>query len=349
MTRLLASSALAAAMLGAAHAGDLSAGRSKDTPQMVPPAAGFTAKPSQGPGAKRSADMTSRALPGDDEDAYGVVTRSRNGQEKRSAPGKPVLDALKAEKKADAGTAPDGADPALEGETARAVVGQDDRVAVKSTRIYPFNVVGLIETVHTKTNTTFDCTAALIGPSTVITAAQCVYHHGLEGGWMDKMTFWPGINGESDIPVGGFDWANVSVLEGYVTKYDGGYDSVWPYDVALVELAQPIGDQVGWLGYGSYPNLGDFQATLVGYHDDKEPVWTQWRSSCNVIAENVGQADIIHDCDAVGWATGAPVYLYDKADKSRRIVALNMGDLGSANWALRITDPIAAWIGENNK
>ena len=228
------------------------------------------------------------------------------------------------------------------------MIGADNRIRVTSTKKYPYDVVGLIETIHTKSNTTYDCTASLIGPKIVITAARCVFDHGLDGNWMDKLTFWPAINGENDIPYGSYDWENMWVFQGFVDKYDGTYDSVWPYDVALIELSDPAGDSLGYLGYDSYPNIGDFQGNLIGYQSDKE-AWTQWRSVCDVVAENLTDQDFTHDCDGDAWSVGAPIYVYDSSDKSRRIVGIQEGPLGDANWALRISDPILQWIGTINQ
>jgi len=350
LTSALAASAWALPSL----ADDMAAGKAVDTVEASRDAGGpaFSAKPSKGPAQTRSAGNSSRGVL-DDENAmlkaFTLIERSRDGTERKLEPPPAVIDAIKGEKKAenDGKAAPQGAaDPATE--ASRDVIGQDNRIRVTSTKKYPFDVVGLIETIHSKSGTTYDCTASLIGPKMILTAARCVYDHGLDGGWMDKLTFWPGINGENDIPFGNYDWDNMWVLEGFVQNYDGSYDSVWPYDMALVELAEPAGDSLGYLGYDSYPDMGDFQGNLVGYQSDKE-AWTQWRAACDVRAENLTDQDFMHDCDADGWSTGAPIYVYDTSDKSRRIVGLQMGPLNGVNWALRISDPILQWIGSINK
>jgi V8-like Glu-specific endopeptidase len=351
---LLLTSILSAGMgMTASFADDFSAGRSVDAEASRDIGAGdFTAKPSKAPAMKRSADASSRGVLDDENalrDAYSVISRSRDGTERTIEPGSKVIEAIKGDKKAEnEPAAPKGAaDPAV-AEASRDVIGDDNRVAVDSTTKYPYDVVGMIETVHSKSGTTYDCTASLIGPSTIITAARCVYSHDLDGGWMDKLTFWPGINGQNNVPFGSFDWANMYVFEGFIKKWDGTYDSVWPYDVAVIELAKPAGNQLGYLGYDSYPNLGDFQGNLVGYQSDK-PSWTQWRSTCDVVAENITDQDFQHDCDADAWSIGAPIYAYQASDKSRRIVGLNMGAMGNVNWALRISAPILEWINSLNK
>ena len=72
----------------------------------------------------------------------------------------------------------------------------------------------------------WSCTAALIGPKTAITAANCLYNHAEEGGWRDKVVFWPAVNGENNAPYGGFDYDTEYVFQAYVTDYDGTYDGI---------------------------------------------------------------------------------------------------------------------------
>ncbi len=350
-TLMLTSVFYAAMWAGSSFAADLSAGMAKDTDEASrgAPVTEFSAVRSKGPGGVRTSESARSGGITENTDGFTVLGRSRSGEVKRTAPSQKVIEAITGKKKAEGKAATQmAADPGAEDEGARAVIGADNRIRVTNTKKYPYNVVGMIESVHTKTNSSLNCTAALIGPSTIITAAQCVYVHELEGGWMDEITFWPGLNGENDVPLGGFDWTNAYVLEGFVTQYKDSYDSVWPYDVALIELAQPVGDQTGYLGWATYPDMGDFQANLVGYQSDKED-WTQWRAVCDVTSENLSDVDFVHDCDADGWSTGAPLYVYDSNDKSRRIVGLNMGGLQNANWALRISEPINQWILENSK
>ena len=85
---------------------------------------------------------------------------------------------------------------------------------------------------------------------------------------------------------------------------------------------------LGWLGYTAN-DIGDFQGNLVGYHDDK-PRFTMWRSTCNMLAENISQADFIHDCDSTNGTDGAPLYYYDQQNKGRIVVGINIGPSGDA-------------------
>lgn len=314
---------------------------------------GAAAKAVAGITADRSA---SRDLKLDDkavEKAFTLVGRSRDGKETRIAPGDKVLKAIQDQKaddkRTDAGTNGTAADTqsAAEG-TERGVIGSDNRVAVKNTAQFPYSTVGYLQMTNSK-GEIWSCTASVIGPNTIITAGHCLYNHDEEGGWRDKFTFWPGLNGKDTAPFGGYEYDMAYVFEGFITEYKNSYDDVWPYDVGLLTFKDRIGDQTGWLGYTDMADAAsDFQGTLVGYHSDK-PEFTQWRSSCDVVTENISETDFTHDCDFAAGANGAPIYVYDKSTKSRNVVGINVGELGQTNWALRLYKPIYEWIAAIDK
>jgi V8-like Glu-specific endopeptidase len=242
--------------------------------------------------------------------------------------------------------ADDGAEDA-DGEDDRAIVGPDDRVRVTRSTTYPYTTVGYLE-MENAAGEVWSCSAALIGPRTVLTAGHCLYAHEEEGGWRDNFMFWPALNGESDVPFEGIVYETAYVFDAFITNYDGSYDAVWPYDIGVVTLAEPVGDTTGWLGYWNYADLGDFQANIVGYHEDKE--WfTMWRATCNVIAENVREYDFLHDCDSGMGSSGSPIYVYDQAAQGRYIVGVHVGEEGSANWGLRLYQPVLEWVQQLNQ
>lgn len=282
--------------------------------------------------------------------AFTIIGRSSDGKEIRIEPGEAVMDAIKAEKSGEKRTSIEGGgeDPAAaaDGET-RNIVGQDNRVQVSNTTQYPFSTIGYLQ-MENKKGEVWSCTAALIGPKVALTAGHCLYNHAEEGGWRDKFVFWPAVNGESNVPYGGFDYDTAYVFQAFITDYDGTYDTVWQYDVGLITFKDPIGDSLGWLGYTTGETTGDFKGNLVGYHEDK-PAFTMWRSACNVVAENTSQADFVHDCDFTGGANGGPIYFYDDRTKDRIVIGVNMGPSGNANWALKLYGPIYQWINTINK
>lgn len=303
----------------------------------------------------------SRAAPPADEGAVlrslTAVGRSSDGKELKVEPSDALKEAVKTEF---GGAAGDGAgktsgpnkveDPAFkEGdESSRQVFGNDDRVQIANTKVYPFSAIGYLESKNAKGEYS-SCSATLIGPSTVLTAAHCLYSHD-NGGWLDGFFFVPGLNGATanDAPFGAYEYAEAYVVQGFIDNYQGYYGSVLPWDLGIVTLKQPIGNNLGWLGYNHYASLGDFTANIVGYPGDK-PGGTMWRATCNVLAENIGDGYLQYDCDTFPGSSGSAVYAYDESAKARIVVGVNVAESPEANTAVRVNAAYLAWINSLNK
>lgn len=305
---------------------------------------------------KIEAGEESRAAPITDEAAVinslTAVGKSRDGKQLRVAPS----DALKAIVKEQLNAPKDGSktssprkaeDPAFkEGDEAdRQVFGEDDRVQIKNTKSYPFRVIGYLEAKSASGNYG-SCSATLIGPRTVLTAAHCLYNHE-DGGWLDEFVFVPGLNGPEDAPFGAYAYQDAYVVEGFITNYQGFYGSVVPWDLGIVTLAEPAGDQLGWMGYNNFDDLGDFSANIVGYPGDK-PGGTMWRATCGVVAENIGDDYFQYDCDTYPGSSGSSVYAMD-GNNQRVVVGVNVAESPDANTAVRINHTYLEWINSLNK
>ena len=295
-----------------------------------------------------------RAAPMTDEAAiiksFTAIGRSADGKEIRVEAPEEVRDAIKemTAPKADKTSNPQKAeDPAFSEEGERTVFGPDDRVQIKNTKTYPFRAIGYLESKSAEGNYS-SCSATLIGPKTILTAAHCLYNHDA-GGWLEDFFFVPGLNGmtANDAPFGGYEYETAYIVEGYITNYQGYYGSVVPWDLGIVTLKDPIGDHVGWMAYNHYTELGDFTANIVGYPGDK-PAGTQWRATCNVLAENIGDDYFQYDCDTFPGSSGSAVYALD-GNNQRVIVGVNVAESPAANTAVRINETYLAWINGLNQ
>ena len=306
----------------------------------------FSAKPAGPP--KMEAGEENRAAPIDEKaavEAVGTLTRSADGKVTRNAASDAVRGAVMEEIKKEEGKGTQNLDkaedPSFAAEDAsRQVFGDDDRVQVSNTKVYPFTAIGYIEG---KSKTGYGgCSGTLIGPKTVLTAAHCLYNHE-DKDWLADIIFAPGLNTFENAPYGAFKAESVTILEGFVKNYQGYYGSVVPWDLGIITLSEPVGDTLGYFGYANYEGLGDFDANIVGYPGDK-PAGTMWRATCQVSAENVGTENFAYDCDTYPGSSGSSVYAYDNAQKARIVVGVNVAESPDANTAVRLNATYVQWI-----
>jgi V8-like Glu-specific endopeptidase len=266
------------------------------------------------------------------ERSFGTVAHSRDGKETKTPPGEAVKSSL------GHGGAMHGG-PALSGRD-RQVFGDDDRVRITDTKDYPFRVIGLLQG-RTADGQLGNCSATLIGPRTVLTAAHCLYSHE-HGGWLEDLVFAPGLNGMQDAPYGVYEYETAYVVDGFISNYLGYYGSVVPWDLGLVVLQEPVGEYVGWMAFGTNDALGDFVANIVGYPGDK-PTGTMWRANCDVPAEAVQYMYFQYSCDTFPGSSGSSVFLED-AEHGHVIYGVNVAESPVANAAVRINHPYYDWL-----
>lgn len=305
----------------------------------------------------------SRGSPFDDEktlvDSLTAVGHNADGSVVKVGPDEALMGMIKAAAGTDrsapaAGTARSatagdkGDDPAFkQGEEAdRQVFGADERVQIGNTQTFPFRAFGYIA-IESKDGSGGSCSGTLIGPRTVLTAAHCIYNHE-GGGWPKNLVFVPGVNGEADNPYGGFEYETAYVVQGFIENYKENYGSVTPWDLGVIVLKEPVGDSLGWLNYANYDDLGDFNVNIVGYPGDK-PLATMWRTTCDVIAENIDTTFFTYDCDTYPGSSGSSVYAYDPGAKQRVVVGVNIAETTDYNLALRLNAGYAEWIANLRK
>lgn len=287
---------------------------------------------------KVDASTLSRGILGMDTDAaiasMGTVTLSRDGTVAETPAPQGLRDIITQEVK--------GSSPKMGQD--RVISAPDQRVQVTDTSANPAINVGWVWTQDQKGNWS-TCTGTLIGPHTVLTAAHCVYDHAT-GGWVQALTFMPGVTDAQNAPYGQHDWANINILKGFIDNYDGtNYGSVLPWDMAEVELADDMTD-LGWVGF-KVDDASDFNATILGYPGDK-PDGTMWKTTCTIPAKNFGDQIFAHDCDTYPGNSGSA--MWDDDGKGNNFIrGINVADDGKVNYGVRIIDSYFTFLQQNYK
>jgi V8-like Glu-specific endopeptidase len=229
--------------------------------------------------------------------------------------------------------------------TDRVVTGADDRTQVTDTTQYPDYAVGWL-IIQDQKGDYSTCTGTLIGPKTVITAAHCVYDHET-GGWVKDIIFAPGATDAQTAPFGTFEWADANILKGFVSNYDGkNYGSAMPWDLAVIELKDEAGNQLGWMGF-RVDDAIDFKANVIGYPGDK-PDGTMWQTKCDVPPDHFGDQIYYHDCDTYAGSSGSAMW-EDAGKGDLYIRGINVAEDDKVNYGVRLIKPYFQFIQDNYK
>lgn len=200
------------------------------------------------------------------------------------------------------------------------IIGNDDRADCPAKQ-YPYTAAGQLTMGDTDGSASgprpFLCSAALIGPDVILTAAHCVFDRNTRAFYRDVL-FAPGryrlAATGSVSPFGAASWLDITIYSDFTSRPpDGAYPAqVLPWDVALIRLDRSVGLQAGWLGLRATCGSdeggtgGSVSVTSAGYPSDYN-YGACVTSGCTMSGE-CGKREWRHTCDTAQGQSGSPLW-----------------------------------------
>jgi V8-like Glu-specific endopeptidase len=155
---------------------------------------------------------------------------------------------------------------------------------------YPYRVTGKL--IFRTSEGVGQCSASLINPKLVITAAHCV---ALGGGWYSGFNFIPAFK-DGSMPYGQYGVRDIWVFKTWMNNGD------FSRDVAVIFLHDDLGNRIGHLGFIS--NIDPNQTwSQIGYPSEMGPGGEPFDGTDQVWSRS-GLGYYYADCDPPQLATG---------------------------------------------
>lgn len=209
------------------------------------------------------------------------------------------------------------------------IFGADDRFNITDTHQFPWSTVALVRTYWSADDLVGKaCTGWMIGPSTLVTAAHCIYDHG----YPHLVIVKPAMNSDdpNPTPYGTCTVAAAVVPDAWVQKRS------MEYDYGVYRLGCSIGKQTGTLGFKATDgDWSQMPVQLTGYPNDKQGR-TMW-SGVGMVTSSTAKG-MYYDVDMWPGQSGSPVWDTEDKDCLQCVVAINSSEFAAPtnNFGARI-------------
>lgn len=171
----------------------------------------------------------------------------------------------------------------------KALFGKYLREQITDASKAPYSFVGKIGT---------SCTATLIGPKHIITAGHCVFDYNRQE-WMTYLFFTPRQIENGEYPFGRIKAKKVYLQKEFTEKADPDYD------FAVIELAEAIGDKVGWADLQVVTNETSLKRIRITGYPQDEIMDTMWSVSCPA---TIKASRLAYNCDTYNGMSGSGIF-----------------------------------------